>query len=192
VAARRPDYPELTLRTRAAWRRWLQKNHARSRGVWFVHFRKSSGEKGVDYEDCVEEALCFGWIDSTIRKLDDSRYAHLLTPRTNHANWSQLNKQRMEKLIAAGQVSAAGLAVYRHDLAPPGTVKQNLPVAMPDFFEQALHRNKAARANFDALARTYKRHYIDWLASAKREETRARRLAEAMALLEQGRKLPLK
>ena len=94
-------YPELTVQSRAAWRRWLQKHHSSSRGVWFVHFRKESGEKSVAYDDLVEEALCFGWIDSTIRKLDDMRYARLITPRNNPGNWSEPNKRRMKSPIAA-------------------------------------------------------------------------------------------
>lgn len=182
------------MRTRAAWRRWLQRHHATHRGVWFVHYNQASGERSVSYDDCVEEALCWGWIDSTIRKLDAARYAHLLTPRNNPANWSELNKQRMQKMIAAGLMTPAGLAVYRPELAPPGRVRPDLPVAMPEFFERALARreNAAARRNFEALARTYRRQYIDWLASAKRDETRARRLAEALRLLAAGKKLGMK
>jgi uncharacterized protein YdeI (YjbR/CyaY-like superfamily) len=189
-----PDYPELTLRTRAAWRRWLQKHHATSRGVWFVHFKQASGERGVGYEDCVEEALCWGWIDSTVRRLDELRYAHLLTPRSNAANWSELNRRRMQKAIAAGLATPAGLAVYRPDLAPKGTVRADLPVAMPEFFERALARrdNAAARRHFEALPPSYRRQFIDWLAAARREDTRARRLAEALRLLAAGQRLGMK
>jgi uncharacterized protein YdeI (YjbR/CyaY-like superfamily) len=189
-----PDYPVLTLRTRAAWRRWLQRHHASSRGVWLVHFKLASGERSVNYDDCVEEALCWGWIDSTIRKLDEIRYAHLLTPRNNPANWSELNKRRVAKMIAAGLMTPAGLAVYRPDLAPAGTVRADLPVAMPEFFERALNQRQhaAARRHFDALARSYRRQYIDWLAAARRDDTRARRLAEALRLLAEGKKLGMK
>jgi uncharacterized protein YdeI (YjbR/CyaY-like superfamily) len=189
-----PDYPELTLRTRAAWRRWLARHHATSRGVWFVHFKQASGQRGVGYDDCVEEALCWGWIDSTVRKLDEARYAHLLTPRANAANWSELNKRRMEKMVAAGLATPAGLAVYRPELAPPGSVRADLPVAMPKFFEGALARreNAAARRQFEALPRTARRHFIDWLAAAKRDDTRARRLAEALRLLAAGQRLGMK
>jgi len=192
--ARLPDYPELTLRTRAAWHRWLDRHHATHRGVWFVHFKQASGERTVSYDDCVEEALCWGWIDSTIRKLDATRYAHLLTPRSNPANWSELNKRRMQRMIETGQMTPAGLAVYRPELAPPGTVRTDLPVAMPEFFERALARREhaAARRYFDSLARTYRRQYIDWLAGARREETRARRLAEALRLLAAGKKMGMK
>lgn len=184
--------PELTVRTRAAWRRWLARHHATSKGVWFVHFRQDSGERGVDYAACVEEALCFGWVDSTVRKLDAQRYAHLLTPRQNPRNWSELNKQRMRKLIDAGLMTPAGLAVYQPELAPPGTVRGDLPVAMPDFFAQALARDAAAQRGFDALARSYRRQFIDWLAGARRDDTRARRLAEALRLLAAGKRLGMK
>ncbi len=181
-------YPELTVRSRAAWRRWLQKHHSSSRGVWFVHFRKESGEKSVTYDDLVEEALCFGWIDSTIRKLDDMRYARLITPRNNPGNWSEPNKRRMKSLIAADLMTAAGLAVYQ----PASALKASAHAALPAFFARALRANPQARRHFDPLARTYKRHYIDWLANAKRDDTRARRLAEALRLLEDGRKLGMK
>jgi uncharacterized protein YdeI (YjbR/CyaY-like superfamily) len=188
----RPDYPELTVRSRAAWRRWLQKHHSSSRGVWFVHFRKESGEKSVTYDDLVEEALCVGWIDSTIRKLDDMRYAHLVTPRNNPGAWSELNKRPMKSLIAADLMTAAGLAVYKPASALKASAHVALPVAIPAFFARALRANPQARRHFDALARTYKRHYIDWLANAKRDDTRARRLAEALRLLKDGRKLGMK
>jgi uncharacterized protein YdeI (YjbR/CyaY-like superfamily) len=180
----------LTLRTRAQWRAWLEKNHDKSAGVWFVHFKKDSGEQGVGYDESVEEALCFGWIDSTIRTVDAQRYAHMFTPRRNHTNWSELNKRRVEKLIADGRMTPIGLAKYQFDPTVAATPRADLPVLMPDFFDKALKRNAKACSAFEALARTYKRQYIDWLNSAKREETRTRRLQDALAMLIAGRKSP--
>ncbi len=187
---RRLEYPELTLRTRAAWRRWLAKHHASSRGVWFVHFKLASGKLGVAYGDCVEEALCFGWIDSTVRTLDAERYAHLLTPRTDPGNWSPLNRRRMERLQVTGAMTPAGLAVYRPVAAARPNPRSDLNP--PDSLQRALKRHPAARRNFEALAPGYRRQYVTWLVSAKREDTRARRLTAALSLLAAGRKLGMK
>lgn len=189
--ATRPDYPELTLRSRAAWRRWLVRNHRSSRGVWFVHFKKASGERGVSYDECVEEALCFGWIDSTIRTLDEARYVHLLTPRTDRSNWSAINRKRMQQLIAAGRVEPAGLEAFKPG-PEGGKAEPAGPPAVPDFFKRALMRNAAARRTFESLAPGYRQQYLVWLTSAKREETRARRLAAAIESLAAGRRLGMK
>lgn len=189
-AATRPSYPELTLRSRAAWRRWLENNHGRSRGVWLVHLKVASGKLGVAYADRVEEALCFGWIDSTVHTLDTERYAHLLTPRTDPGNWSALNRRRMKQLKASGAMTPAGLAAHRP--AAIARSSSNGDSNAPDVLGRALQRNSEARRTFEALAPGYRRQYVAWLSNAKREDTRARRLAETLRLLVAGRKLGMK
>src|SRR6476620_9854423 len=96
-------------KTREAWRNWLQKNHEKSPGVWLIYYKKSSGKKNFDYNDAVEEALCFGWIDSTSRPIDDERYMQRFTPRKSKSGWSGLNKKRIEKMTTEGLMTKAGL-----------------------------------------------------------------------------------
>src|SRR6185369_11579715 len=96
-------------KTRKAWRSWLEKNHAKSPGVWLIYNKKSAGKKRLDYAEAVEEALCFGWIDSTSRPLDDERYMQRFTPRKSKSGWSGLNKKRIEKMMAEGLMTKAGL-----------------------------------------------------------------------------------
>jgi len=93
---------------RKAWRKWLEKNHLVSDGVWLIYFKKDSGKTRVDYADAVEEALCFGWIDSTLNAIDEHSYMQLFTPRKPRSGWSKLNKERVEALIAQGLMMPAG------------------------------------------------------------------------------------
>jgi uncharacterized protein YdeI (YjbR/CyaY-like superfamily) len=109
-ASRADSYERVEIASRAAWRRWLSKNHARSESIWLVTFKKHTGARHVPYGDVVEVALCFGWIDSVPRKLDEDRSMVLLSPRKPGSPWSKLNKERVERLIAAGLMTAMGLA----------------------------------------------------------------------------------
>src|SRR5215204_6440331 len=105
------DLPVVQPKSRAAWRAWLQKNHASSSGIWLVFAKKHSGIPSLSYADAVEEALCFGWIDSLLNPIDDTLYKQMFTPRKAKSVWSALNKQRVDKLIAAGAMTAAGMAI---------------------------------------------------------------------------------
>ena len=186
---------ELSVTTRSQWRRWLSRNHDRSNGVWLVFHRKATGVATLAYEDVVEEALCYGWIDSIIRKLDERRYARKLTPRNNDSNWSATNIKRVDKLIQRGLMTKAGLnkiaaarkaGLYKPDKPPI------LSFTMPSEFERALSGNKKATAFFTQLAPSYRKQYIGWISNARRPETRMKRVAESIRLLEQGEKLGLK
>src|SRR5437588_1771243 len=176
---------------RESWRAWLTKNHASEKEVWVVFPKRHTGEQCMSYEDSVEEALCQGWIDSIIRRIDDQSYARKFTPRTDHQNWSELNKRRVAKLMREGRMTEIGLARVSYSNAEPRKPKPEIH-ADPAFVEKGLRKNKQAWENFKRLAPSYQRMYVLWISQAKREETRAKRLQEAIQLLIQNKKLGLK
>lgn len=179
------------FKDRASWRAWLARNHSDCPEIWLVFFKKHTGKKSISYDDAVEEALCFGWIDSLIKRLDDDRYLRKFTPRTDTSKWSAANLARIRKLTKAGRMTEAGLAKVLPD-AKPQPAAASKPFEVPQFLADALAAHPVAKRNFDLLAPSYRRHYIGWLSSAKRPETRARRLDEAISLLKAGKKLGMK
>jgi uncharacterized protein YdeI (YjbR/CyaY-like superfamily) len=239
------------------WRAWLTKHHQSETEVWLIYYKKQSGRPRISYDHAVEEALCFGWIDSIVKKIDDGKFAQKFTPRRNWTKWSMLNKRRLRKLIRDGRMTPAGLAKVdrailangprakpgKEDADIPPLVKQALtanakvwenfsklaqsrrkqyvhwimepkkeetrerrlrdivsrlghgdadPDDVPAFVKQVLVRSAKAWENFKNLAPSYRRNYIGWIMHAAKEETRQRRLQEAVALLEQNQKLGLK
>jgi uncharacterized protein YdeI (YjbR/CyaY-like superfamily) len=179
----------LDVRTREEWRQWLAKHHASSTGIWLVRHKHHTGVRSMSYEDLVREALCFGWIDSLVRRLDDDRYAIKVTPRRPTSKWSPINRRRWNELRSAGLLAPAGLAA-----APTGnSYAPHPPIPeLPAYVARAFKTNPAAWRYFKALAPTYQRHFVVWIHTAKRPETRERRIRESVALLSAGRKLGLK
>jgi len=178
---------------RDSWRAWLAENHASEREVWVVFPKKETGERCMSYEESVEEALCHGWIDSIIKRIDEKSYARKFTPRTDNQNWSELNKRRVAKLIQEGRMTEVGLAKVSYSGAELKPRKSKPKVLLvPEFMEQGLRGKKQAWENFMRLAPSHKRDYVLWISSAKREETRVKRLQEAIQLLSQNKKLGLK
>lgn len=167
--------------TRAAWRRWLQKHHTRQSGLWFVFYKKSSGKARLTYEDMIEEALAFGWIDGVARALDAERTMLWLSPRRPNSVWSAINKARVEHILAKGIVHPAGLA--KIDAAKRNGTWSALDTVdrleIPDDLAAAFKARPGAAANFETLSKTMKRSVLEWVRQAKRPETRARRVAEA-------------
>jgi uncharacterized protein YdeI (YjbR/CyaY-like superfamily) len=170
--------------TRAAWRKWLASNHYSSKGVWLVSWRKHSGKDGPSYEDAVEEALCFGWVDSTARKLDDDRTMLWFSPRKPGSGWARPNKERVERLTAAGLMTPAGQRVIDAARADGSWSRlddvENLVV--PDDLAAALDSRPPARQNWDAFPRSVRRSILQWIVLAKRDTTRAGRIEEAARL----------
>ncbi|PYS32476.1 MAG: hypothetical protein DMG14_34455 [Acidobacteria bacterium] len=178
---------------RESWRAWLAENHASMKEVWVVFPKKHTGEQCMSYEESVEEALCYGWIDSIIKRIDDTNYARKFTPRTDNQNWSELNKKRVAKCIREGRMTEIGLGKIRYsDAERPPRPARSKAAPVPPFMLEALQTNPQASKNFSALAPSHQRHYTLWITTAKREETRGRRLKEAMKLLSQNKKLGLK
>jgi len=179
----------LDVRTRGQWRAWLGKHHATSPGVWLVRYKQHAGVESMAYEDLVREALCFGWIDSLIKRLDDDRYAIKVTPRRATSKWSEINRKRWAELKDAGLLHEAGTAAAPgdHSYAP----KPKIP-ELPAYIATAFKQHAKAWTAFRALARGHRRQYVAWIHTAKRQETRERRISEAIRMLTAGRKLGLK
>jgi uncharacterized protein YdeI (YjbR/CyaY-like superfamily) len=179
----------LHVTSRRQWRAWLAKHHTSSPGIWLVFFKAHTEAKSIPYEDMVREALCVGWIDSLVKRLDDDRYAVKVTPRKRTSKWSDINRKRWRELEAAGLLTSAGLATAptKNTYAPRPVIPQ-----LPRYIATALKANSRAWRFFRELAPTYRRDFVVWIHTAKRPETRARRIRESIALLTAGRKLGLR
>ena len=154
-----------------------------------MFYKRHTGVKSIPYEDAVLEALCFGWIDSLIKRLDDDRYALKVTPRRTTSKWSDINRRRWAELKAAGLLTSAGLAA-----APTSNTYAPRPVVpkLPAYIAKALKRNPKAWKFFRELAPTDRRQFVVWIHIAKRTETRENRIRESIRLLAAGKKLGLK
>jgi uncharacterized protein YdeI (YjbR/CyaY-like superfamily) len=186
---------QLYVADRGRWRDWLSKNHGTEAGVWLVFYKKETSRPTIAYEVAVEEALCFGWIDSIIKNVDAARYARKFTPRSDKSKWSPLNKKRASKMIKEGRMTKIGLAKIETAKKTGLWDKDDRPqisLDVPPEFAKALACNKKAKESFDTLAPSYRKHYIAWISIAKRPETTKRRIEESIGLLEKGQKLGLK
>ena len=176
----------VQIESRRVWRVWLEENHERQDGIWLVSFKKHCGDKYVSYDDIVEEALCFGWIDSVTRKLDEDRSMLWLSPRKPGSGWSKLNKERVERTIAAGLMTPAGLEKIEAAKKDGSWNALDAIEALeiPPDLDVALASYPSARQNFDAFPRSVKRGILEWIITAKRVQTRARRVEETARLAE--------
>lgn len=174
----------------AAWRRWLAANHATSDGVWLASWRSGTGRATVPYEQLVEEALCFGWIDGLLNVLDDERRAILVTPRRPGSSWSRSNKERVARLVADGRMTDAGLAVIERARADGSWSLLDAAEALevPADMATALDENPAARRHWSAFPPGVRRGHIGWVLLAKRPETRARRIATIVSEAAENRR----
>jgi uncharacterized protein YdeI (YjbR/CyaY-like superfamily) len=183
----------LEVRSRQEWRKWLSDNYDSQSEIWLVFRKRHTGHIGVtslSYIDAVEEALCFGWIDSLVRRLGDARYARKFTPRKADSKWSTINRRRYADLKSRGLLAAPGLE--RAPTNRSGDAPRPSSSAIPSNIEERLKANPRAWLYFEQLAPSYRRAYICWIESAKREETKEKRLREALSLLAAGKKLGLK
>lgn len=183
--------PYLEVSSAVEWRNWLDKHHGRSEGVWLVFFKVHTGVPCASYEESVEEALCFGWVDSLVRSLDERRYAQKFTPRKANSNWSASNRKRVRRLIAEGRMTEAGMArveaakragKWKDHEPPPVSVKA------PPELTARLKGKDDARAFYESLTRRQREQFHAWINQAKRPETRERRLARTLAMLDAGEK----
>jgi uncharacterized protein YdeI (YjbR/CyaY-like superfamily) len=170
--------------TREAWRDWLEANHERGKGVWLVSFKKAAGKPRLEYDEAVEEALCFGWVDSKGASLDEERTMLWMAPRKAGSGWSRPNKERIERLLAAGRMAPAGLAKVGAAKADGSWELLDSVEALeiPPDLSAALDGHPPAREHFEAFPRSVKRSILEWIAVAKRPETRARRVEETARL----------
>ena len=183
----------LEVERAAQWRSWLKNNHHGKHGVWLV-FRKGGTAKSIGYDEALDEALAYGWIDSVIRKIDDGRYARKFTPRRPWSIWSSRNIDRIEKLKAEGRVTKWGLEAFSKRTSEISMLeKVNAEGAkIPEDLQIALSANKRARDNFAKFGLGYRKKYLVWISGAKRPATRKKRIAEAVDLISQNVKDLLK
>ena len=175
-------------RTRRAWRQWLSKHHATSPGVWLVVDKAASGNKTLEYEAIVEEALCFGWIDGKAHSIDDATFKVMYKPRNPRSGWSAVNKGRIERLTADGLMAPAGLAKIEEAKRNGSWSKLDAAesLVVPDDLGKALRANKRAAATYAAWAPSSRKVLLAWITSAKRAETRAQRVAEVVRRAARG------
>jgi uncharacterized protein YdeI (YjbR/CyaY-like superfamily) len=169
-------------KSRAEWRKWLEDNHTRTEGIWLVSYKKATGKPRFDFDEAVEEALCFGWIDSKGGKVDDERSMVWFTQRKQKTGWSKVNKERIAKLIKAGLMSAPGLAKIEAAKKDGSWNALDAVEALeiPSDLEKAFSKNKTARGYYEAFPRSAKRAILIWISSAKKPETRAQRIEETV------------
>ncbi len=180
----------LSFTTAAAWRAWLADNHSRTTGVWLVQYKPRTGKPAIAYEDAIGEALCFGWVDSTYRRLDDERGMLWWSPRRRGSVWSSSNKERVRHLGAEGRMNEAGLAAVAAAKAD-GSWSILEPVEallVPDDLATAMAEHPRARPNWDAFTATAKRAYLLWIVTAKRAVTRRRRVLETADRVARGQR----
>ncbi len=174
---------QLYVTNRADWRTWLEENFDTEKEVWLIHYKKHTGALSIPYEDAVEEALCFGWIDGLLRRIDGERYILRYSPRQKKSVWADSNKKRVEKLIKQGRMTEAGLAkvsqAKENGEWDKAMTREDEPSIPPDL-KKALAANRNAMKNFSNFAPSYQKQYIWWITSAKREETRAKRIDETI------------
>jgi uncharacterized protein YdeI (YjbR/CyaY-like superfamily) len=189
-----PDYKTTHPKTRKAWRQWLLKNHAATPGIWLIYYKKESGKTRVRYDEAVEEALCFGWIDSLPRKLDKERTMLKFTPRKPKSVWSRLNKTRIEKLTKEGLMTEAGMVKIEQAkkngswdiLTESDNAAENNQ--LPEELEKALVKNKKALENFLKFSKSIRRQFLYWIDSAKRPETKDARINQTVLMATANKK----
>ena len=180
------------MTNRDDWGAWLKRNHSSQKEVWLVFYKKHTGKPRIPYDDAVEEALCYGWIDSTVKRIDDEKYAQKFTPRNEKSNWSELNKKRARKMMKAERMTEVGLAKFRQAGRQKNIETQDKPprkrLVTPPDLKKALSVNKKALENFHNFAPSYRRLYIGWITNAKRKETREKRIKQTVKWATEGKK----
>lgn len=177
-------------KTRADWRKWLEKNHLTEKSVWLIIYRKESDIPSIYYPEAVDEALCFGWIDSKPNKRDNNSYFQFFSKRNPKSNWSKVNKEKVDKLIAQGLMESKGLEMI--EIAKQNGTWTALDevekFTIPDDLKELFEKNKTALENWEKFSRSSKRGILEWIMNAKRPETRKKRIEETLALAEKNSK----
>ena len=181
----------LYFEEREAWRGWLERNHDKERCVWLVHYKKGSGKKGITLEESVEEAICFGWIDGKLKKIDAEKFILRFTPRKADSVWSKINKERAERMIMAGRMTNAGLGKIEAakktgwwDKAYTNRIIDEIPADL----QQALMKEEGALNNFQNFANSYRNMYVGWVNDAKTDGTRQKRIQKVVEQASKNRK----
>ena len=180
--AKLDDLERVEVFSRPDWRDWLSKNHARSESIWLITHKKHTGDRYLSYDAIVEESLCFGWIDSLPRKLDQDRSMLLISPRKKKSVWSKLNKERVEKLIKTGAMTPAGMKKIESAKADGSWIFLDDVEALqiPDDLAAALAENAVAQQNFETFSPSGKKGILQWIKMAKRAQTRQQRIQKTV------------
>lgn len=184
----------FTPKSRRAWRSWLEKHHDSRAEVWLVFYKRHTGKPTLSYNDAVEEAVCFGWIDGVKRSIDDERYTHRFSPRTADSRWSATNRKRAERMTKAGLVAPAGqraIALAKRT-GNWNKTHASADLSMPPELAASLRKNRKAKQFFDSLAPSHQARFKGWINAARRPETRQKRIDEVFELLVRGEKLGMR
>lgn len=178
----------VEVSNRAAWRRWLAKRHQQRDAIWLVFHKMTSDGTSPSYEEAVEEALCFGWIDSTVNRLDEQRSLQLFAPRKPRSTWSMSNKERVARLEREGLLASAGIAAIEVAKANGSWTALDAVERLeePPELAAALDADAAARENWDGFSPSSRKAILWWITSAKRPETRARRIEQTVRMAAKG------
>jgi len=177
-------------KSRQEWREWLQKNHDKKQSVWLIYYKKKSNIPTIIYSEAVDEALCFGWIDSKSKPLDNEKFMQFFSKRKTNSVWSKVNKEKIERLTIEGLMTKAGFDIIE-------IAKQNgswtildeaEALIIPADLEEEFEKRPQAKSYFVSLSRSDKRNILQWLVLAKRQETRAKRITEIVELADQNLK----
>ena len=185
------EYQQLYFANREQWRKWLEHNHKDCSGIFIVYFKKHTGKASIPYDDAVEEALCFGWIDSIVNRIDDERYMQKFTPRNPKSNWSETNRKRVGKMIDQKKMTEAGMMKVRQAkdngkwFEPTDEKKE---FVLSDELSILLTTETEAKKVFQRLSRSNKRNYTQWIMSAKKPETQKRRFMKMIGILKGSEK----
>jgi uncharacterized protein YdeI (YjbR/CyaY-like superfamily) len=186
------ELPTIQFASVEAWERWLAKNHENAPGVWIRFAKKGSGIESVNYKEALDAALCYGWIDSQTKKYDDNTYLQKWTPRTRKSMWSKINREKVAVLIENGQMKAAGLAEIEHAKADgrwEAAYDSPANATVPEDLQNALNKSERAKAAFEELTKSQRYSILFRIQTAKRAETRAKRIQQFVEQLEKDESL---
>ena len=172
--------PEFAPSSLEAWRAWLKENHAVQKGCWLILYKKGSGLDTVDVNEAIDEAICWGWIDSKVNKRDDKSYKQYYAPRNPKSNWSRVNKEKVERLLKAGRIQEAGHAMIAlaKETGTWDALNDVENLVIPADLQNAFDRYPNSLTNWEKFPRSVKRAILEWILNAKRAETRAKRIEE--------------
>jgi uncharacterized protein YdeI (YjbR/CyaY-like superfamily) len=177
---------------RSEWRKWLVKNHDKESEIWILAFKTHTGKKGLSYSEALEEALCYGWIDSRLRRIDDEKHTWRFAPRKPGSIWSLGNRTRAERLMKEGRMTPYGLAkieAAKRSGEWDKAIAPSTPPRIPEDLKAALKKDGIAWKNFQGFAKSYQTQYIYWIIAAKRAETREKRIREVAERAKQNKKM---
>ncbi len=178
----------VAFETRQVWREWLMANHDKEKNIWLKIYKKESGMRGISFDEALEEALCFGWVDSSMKGTNEGYYYQYFGQRNPKSNWSKYNKAKVEKLIEAGLMAEPGMKVinFAKENGYWTALDDVENLINPADLQMALDNNPRAKVYFEAFPRSVKRSILEWLFSAKQDETRKKRIEETVRLAEQN------